>query len=84
MRMDNGPELISAKLADWVQEHGVILEVIQPGKPTQNSFIERFNRTYWNEVMDITCSGNYRRFWISHRIGSRNITKRGITTLSAH
>lgn len=46
MRVDNGPELISLTLAQWAEDHGVMLEFIKPGKPTQNAFIERFNRTY--------------------------------------
>lgn len=52
LRLDNGPELVSVALADWAERRGVALEFIQPGKPTQNSFIERFNRTYREEVLD--------------------------------
>lgn len=52
LRMDNGPELISLTLAQWVEEHGVILEFIKPGKPTKNAFIKRFNRTYRTEILD--------------------------------
>lgn len=52
MRMDNRPELVSLALAQWAEEHGVLLEFINPGKPTQNAFIERFNRTYRTEILD--------------------------------
>lgn len=53
LRMDNGPEMTSVKLAEWAEANGVHLEFIQPGKPTQNSFVERFNRTYREEVLDM-------------------------------
>jgi putative transposase len=52
VRLDNGPELISHTLADWAAEHDVALAFIQPGKPAQNAFIERFNRTYREAVLD--------------------------------
>lgn len=52
LRMDNGQELVSLTLALWTEEHGVILELINPGKPAQNAFIERFNRTYRTETLD--------------------------------
>jgi len=53
LRLDNGPELISLALAEWAEAHGVILEFIKPGKPMQNGFIERFNRTYRQAVLDM-------------------------------
>ncbi len=52
LRLDNGPELISQTLANWAAEHDVALAFIQPGKPAQNAFIERFNRTYREAVLD--------------------------------
>jgi putative transposase len=53
LRLDNGPEMISVTLADWAEQHGVTLEFIKPGKPMQNGFIERFNRTYREAVLDM-------------------------------
>jgi putative transposase len=52
LRTDNGPEFISKRLRAWAEEHNVILQHIQPGKPAQNAFIERFNRTYREEILD--------------------------------
>lgn len=52
IRVDNGPEFISYHMVAWAEEHAVKIEYIQPGKPAQNGFVERFNRTYREEVLD--------------------------------
>jgi len=52
LRQDNGSEFISHALELWAERHGVKLDFSKPGKPTQNAFIERFNRTYRNEILD--------------------------------
>lgn len=52
LRLDNGSELTSTAFTEWCGEQRIELRFIQPGKPDQNAFIERFNRTYRNEVLD--------------------------------
>ena len=52
IRLDNGPELISQVMTGRCEQHRIELRYIQPGKPDQNAFIERFNRTYREEVLN--------------------------------
>ena len=52
VRMDNGPEFLSDAFARWAKRHGIDLMFIQPGKPMQNGYVERFNRTYREEVLN--------------------------------
>jgi putative transposase len=52
IRVDNGPEFTAQPFVDWCTEHGVAIHYIQPGKPDQNAYIERFNRTYRTEVLN--------------------------------
>jgi putative transposase len=50
--LDNGPELRSRVLDQWAYEHGVVLDFIQPGKPTQNAMIESFNGKMREELLN--------------------------------
>jgi Transposase and inactivated derivatives len=52
LRVDNGPEPISATLTDWREDNVIKLVYIQPGKPQQNGFVERFNGSFRREFLN--------------------------------
>ena len=53
LSIDNGPEFISRALDAWAHRHGVKLEFSRPGKPTDNAFIEAFNRRCRDECLNL-------------------------------
>ena len=52
IRVDNGPEFISKVFKGWCKEHDIFIKYIEPGSPTQNAYIERFNRTFREDILD--------------------------------
>ena len=52
LRTDNGPEFLGEAFVQWAKLNGMAIRYIQPGKPNQNAYIERFNRTFREEVLD--------------------------------
>ncbi len=55
LRTDNGPEFTSLELDQWAYRNGVALKLIQPGKPTQNAYIESFNGKFRDECLNEHC-----------------------------
>lgn len=61
IRVDNGPEFISNTLDTFCKENSIQLQFIKPGKPMQNGYVERFNRTYREDVLDAYLFHNLRQ-----------------------
>jgi len=53
IRCDNGPEYIGNTLQSWAKRQGIKIDYIQPGKPTQNAYVERFNRTARHDWLNV-------------------------------
>lgn len=65
IRTDQGPDFTCHALDQWAFEHGVKLRLIQPGKPTQNGFIESFNGRFRDECLN--------EYWFSDIVHVRKI-----------
>ncbi len=52
IRTDQGPEFTGRSLDRWAQANGVKLLLIQPGKPTQNAYVESFNGKFRDECLN--------------------------------
>ena len=72
IRVDNGPENISKDFMSWADKNQIKVLHIQPGKPAQNAYIERFNRSYREAVLDMYLFHDIREIqqmtdkWLNH------------------
>jgi putative transposase len=51
--IDNSPEFAGQLLDAWAYAHGVTLDFIEPGKPTQNGYLESFNGKFRDECLNL-------------------------------
>ena len=75
IRCDNGPEYVSVSVLNWANENDIKIQFIQPGKPQQNAFVERFNRTvrcewlsphYWTYIEQVRLFATWWMHQYSH------------------
>ena len=52
IHVDNGPEFLADFLTQWCNERNIVLQYIQPGKPTQNGILVRFEGSYRKDIPD--------------------------------
>ena len=52
LRTDNGLEFCGRAMLTWAHTRGVTLRLIEPGKPTQNAYIESFNGRFRDECLN--------------------------------
>ena len=58
IRVDTGSEMTAQVFADWCEAHNIRIAYIQSGKPNQNAYIERFNRSFREGVLNPHPFGN--------------------------
>jgi putative transposase len=83
LRTDNGREFLGEALAQWAKNAGMAIRYIQPDKPNQNAYIERFNRTLRNELLDQRRSSDWKTCARPPTGGCSNTTRKDPTTCSA-
>ena len=64
IRTDNGPEFISKEYKDWCKTKNIIPVYSSPGRPTENAYIERFNRLFREDILDAYLFRNSKQFEI--------------------
>ena len=70
-----GTELTSKAMFFWSARSGTTLHFIQPGKPTQNAFVESFNARFRDNCLTSTGSETYTRPGNWSKIGDATITR---------
>lgn len=91
IRCDNGPENISSTLRCWAKNRGIQLDYIQPGKPQQNAYVERYNSTVRHEWLEMNEFATIeeaqltatRWLWIYNNVRRPNMALGGINTMHA-
>jgi putative transposase len=67
--MDNGTEMTSKAMFFWSRKTGVKLHFIQPGKPTQNAFVESFNGRFRDGCLN--------QYWFTSMTDARSVINEG-------